>query len=288
MKNNEQQVVRRALGSGRWFPANPKVLRETVDNFIKQAKVKDLPGRIIGAIAPHAGYPYCGRSAGYVFRAISDQVKKGNAPDTVVILGISHRGGFPGTALMDGDAIITPLGEAMLDKEAALIMCKGRSRIKMDYSPHHGEHSAENEIPFVQTALPDIPIVVGIIGDHDSKTLDELVDSLNELAKTKKVLVIASSDMYHDPDYDLVTRTDKKTLKDVEAMDWKKITADWNYRHQIFCGMGPVIATMRFAEDHGCKQGTVLFYRNNGDDFPESRGQWVVGYGAVVFTVPDK
>ena len=26
-------------------------------------------------------------------------------------------------------------------------------------------------------------------------------------------------------------------------------------------------------------------YRNSGDDHPESRGQWVVGYGAVIFSV---
>jgi len=94
--------------------------------------------------------------------------------------------------------------------------------------------------------------------------------------------------MLHDPDYDLVTKTDKKTLQLVAAMDSKGLLDQWSPRRQIFCGMAPVAAVMGFAKGLGCKEGKVLYYRNNGDDFPESRGQWVVGYGAVVFAVPGK
>jgi len=45
---------------------------------------------------------------------------------------------------------------------------------------------------------------------------------------------------------------------------------------------------MRFAAGQKCAQGTVLKYENSGDKHPESRGQWVVGYGAVVFLAPGK
>jgi hypothetical protein len=41
---------------------------------------------------------------------------------------------------------------------------------------------------------------------------------------------------------------------------------------------------MTYAKQQGCKKATLLRYRNSGDDFPESRGEWVVGYGAVAFT----
>ena len=43
---------------------------------------------------------------------------------------------------------------------------------------------------------------------------------------------------------------------------------------------------MTFAEGQGCREGIVLRYRNSGDDYPVTRGQWVVGYGAVVFSLP--
>ena len=287
MSKQEKKVVRKSRGGGRWFPGNTKQLESMINEYIDKAEVPEVSGRIVGAIAPHAGYVYSGKVAGYTFRAIRDNAKTGRGPEAVVVLGLSHSGGFPGVALMDGDAIETPLGEAMLDKDSGSLLTGCSSRIFFEYSPHAGEHSAENEIPFVQAALPGTKIVVGIIGDHDSRTLKDLVQALNELAKKKRILVVASTDMLHSPDYDLVTKTDKATLAKVAAMDHEGILKAWNYSNQIFCGIGPILAVMQFAESQGCKKGTVLHYRNNGDDFPESRGSWVVGYGAAVFVVSE-
>lgn len=287
MSKESDRIVRKTFGDGRWFPGNREVLDSMVNDYIEDARVEGLTGRIVGAIAPHAGYPYSGAVAGYAFRAIRDNARAGYQPDTVVILGISHRGGFQGVALMDGDAIKTPLGEIGLDGEAAKLLVAQSPRISFDYAPHAGEHSAENEIPFVQAALPDTKIVVGLIGDHDPQTLDDLVEALGVVSKKKKILVIASSDMLHDPSYSLVTSTDKETMEKVRAMDLAAIRKDWSPTKQTFCGLMPVLAVMRFAKSQGCKNGTVLYYRNSGDDFPESRGRWVVGYGSVVFAVPE-
>jgi len=287
MSKGSGMVVREALGAGRWFPGNGKELRQMVDAYIDHARPEPVKGRIVAAVAPHAGYIYSGKVAGYTFRAIRDNAEACRRPDTAVILGIGHRGGFQGVALMEGDLLRTPLGDVVLDKESAAAMTASSPRIYIDYSPHAGEHSAENEVPFVQAALPGVPIVVGLVGDHDPRTLADLVSALDSLSKKKRMVVIASSDMLHDADYGLVTRTDRESLKRVEAMDDAGLQRDWGYSKQTFCGIGPLLAAMRFAELKGCKQGTVLFYRNSGDDFPESRGRWVVGYGAVVFAVPE-
>jgi AmmeMemoRadiSam system protein B len=285
MNTNAQRVVRRAVGAGRWFPASPDTLRKMVNGYLDQAQVGPVTGRIVAAIAPHAGYQYSGPVAGYVYRAIRDQAKRGATPDVVVILGFSHRGAFPGVALMDGDAIQTPLGESPLDAEAAGILVKSAAGIRLAYAPHNGEHSAENQVPFVQAALPGTKLVIGLIGGHDPETIKGLVAALSELAARKKILVVASSDMLHDPDYDLVTKTDKKTLQAVAALDTRKLLEQWGPEHQIFCGMTAVNVVMDFAKQQGCPAGKVLYYRNSGDDYPESRGSWVVGYGAVVFVL---
>ena len=287
MSKGSEVIVREALGAGRWFPGTRKELKAMVDGYIENVRVDKVNGRIAGAIAPHAGYIYSGKVAGYTFRAIRDNAEEWGRPDTVVVLGISHRGGFQGVALMDGDILRTPLGDSALDKTGATVMTSISPRIFFDYSPHAGEHSAENEVPFVQAALPDVPIIVGLVGDHDPRTIDDLVAALDALSRKKDILIVASSDMLHDPDYALVTRTDQESLKLVEAMDHAAIRKGWGYSRQTFCGIGPVIAAMRFAQIKGCEAGTVLIYRNSGDDFPESRGRWVVGYGSVVFAVPD-
>ena len=287
MSKGSERLVRKAFGAGRWFPGDGKELKSMVDGYVEDARVDKVQGRIVGAIAPHAGYVYSGKVAGYTFRAIKDNAANWGRPEVVVVLGFSHRGGFRGVALMDGDTIKTPLGEALLDKEAAEILVAKSPRIYFDYRPHVGEHSAENEIPFVQAVLPEAKLIIGLIGDHDPRTLDDLVRALDTLSKKKKILVIASTDMLHDPNYDLVTKTDRGTLEKVRSMDYVGIRKGWDYSRQILCGMGPVVAVMRFAELKGCKQGRVLQYRNSGDDFPESRGRWVVGYGSAVFAVPE-
>lgn len=286
MKSNESRVVNRTQGGGRWFPGSRDELTRAVDGFLEKADVPGIEGRIVAAIAPHAGFQYSGKVAGHTFRAIRNGATGTNAPQTVVILGFTHRMPFKGVAIMDGDALDTPIGATTLDKSAAGILTRGRDRLFMNTAPHMGEHSAENEVPFVQRALPGAKLVVALIGDHDEKTLSDLVSALVELAKTSRILVVASSDMLHDPDYDLVSGTDRKTLKKVADMDHKGLMKDWSGDKQIFCGIMPALAVMRFAEAQGCKTGTVLCYRNNGDDDPSSRGTWVVGYGSAVFAVP--
>jgi len=280
---DREQVVRKSWGSGRWFPGRPDQLKSMVEDYMDAADLPPVEGRVVSAIAPHAGYIYSGKVAAYTFKALAADAKAGHQPETVVILGFSHRGSFGGVAFMDGDVLRTPLGDARIDSEALSLLTAHGKRLVADYRPHQGEHSAENEVPFVQAALPDVPIVVGIIGDHSEATIKELVSALAALAAKKRIVVVASTDLLHSPDYELVTRTDKATLKTIEAMDVEGLQKSWGYGNQVCCGIGPVVAAMRFAREQGCNSGTVLYYRNSGDDYPESRGNWVVGYGAVVF-----
>ncbi len=186
---------------------------------------------------------------------------------------------------MDGNTFSTPLGFAPLDTESASFLSSADPRITLDYRPHIGEHSAENQIPFLQTVLPDTPVVIALIGSHEPPLIDVLSTCLQKLSKKKKILVVASSDMLHDPSYERVRKTDLATLKKVASMDIPGILRSWDFTQQVFCGISPVVATMQYAIQLGCSKAITLRYRNSGDDFPESRGQWVVGYGAVAFPV---
>jgi AmmeMemoRadiSam system protein B len=287
MTNKVFKNVNQAYGAGRWFPADPRALRTMLEKDIESASPPAVTGRIIAAIAPHAGYIYSGPVAAHVFRALRDQARAGSAPETVVILGFSHRQAFRGAAIMDGDAITTPLGVTALDRAAAQTLAESRDkqRIFFDSRPHQGEHSAENLIPFVQATLPDAKLLPIIIGDHDPETRNALISALTRLAKDKTITVLASSDMLHDADYDKVTRTDRSTLEKVAAMQTSTVLKTWQPSHQVFCGIAAVAVAMEFAAQQGCKRGMILHYRNSGDDHPESRGQWVVGYGAVAFPI---
>jgi len=278
-----ERKVHRAFGAGRWFSASSEKLKAEVAGYVDAAEVPEFKGRIVGAIAPHAGFQYSGKVAGYAFRAIRDAAVGDRKPECVVVLGFTHRESYPGVAVLEADAIWTPLGETELDVASATLLVESSDRIRFNSAPHRGEHSAENEVPFVQAVLSGVPMVVALVGDRDMRTIEALLSGLDALSKKKRVLLVASSDMLHDPDYDLVTRTDKESLALVEKLDHEALTRGYTGSRQTFCGICPVLAAIRFAEKQGAKKGTVLHYRNCGDDFPESRGRWVVGYGAVVF-----
>lgn len=254
-----------------------------VTGFVEEAMPPTLDRRLLGIIAPHAGYIYSGPVAGYAYRTIRDNAEAFGAPDTAVVLGFGHRESFRGVVLMDGSAFTTPLGAAPLDTEAATQLMAADPRIALDYRPHMGEHSAENQVPFLQHVLPATPLVIALIGSHDPSLADALTAALLKLAAKKKILVVASSDMLHDPDYERVKKTDAATLRKVVDLDITGVMRDWDYSQQVFCGLAPVITLMSFARQQGGTRGVVLRYRNSGDDHPESRGQWVVGYGAVAF-----
>ncbi len=282
MKNSQQ--IQPARGAGRWFPGSRDSLRNMVEEFIDNAQVPPPAGSVAAAISPHAGFEYSGPVAGYTFRALREAAKAGHTPDIVLVTGFSHRGSFPGIALLPGSAIRTPLGDITLDNRLRQEMLAGSNIIFADQSLHHDEHSAENLLPFLQMALPDTPVTVAIIGDHEPDTIDELMTVLQKSGQSRNILLLASTDLLHDPDYHKVTQTDQETLRMICALDTAALTANWSYTNQLCCGIAPVQCAMRWAAMQGCTQGSVLHYRNSGDDFPESRGEWVVGYGSVIFT----
>ncbi|KAA6381373.1 MAG: putative AmmeMemoRadiSam system protein B, partial [Streblomastix strix] len=108
---------------------------------------------------------------------------------------------------------------------------------------------------------------------------------LVELNKKKRVLVVSSTDMLHDEDYDKVQVTDKRTLSLTEAMDTDSLIGDWSYQHQIYCGMKTVITAMLFAKKLGCNKADILKHACSGDGKPQSQRDYNVGYGAVVMRI---
>ncbi len=287
MMSDKENKIWQVKGAGKWFPGSKDELLKDMREYVDGADVPEIKRRIVSALAPHAGYQYSGKVAGYTFKALKASAEKYGEVDIVVLLGFTHGMRYEGVALLDADIIRTPIGDSVIDKDALRLLTNSSSRIFVDERPHMLEHSAENEIPFVQYALPKAELIVGLLGDHDEETIDELVVALVQLAKEKNIVVVASTDLLHDADYENVTKTDKGTLALIENFKTDKLWNSWSYDRQVCCGISPVIAAMKFAEKCGATAGDLLYYRNSGDDYPESRGNWVVGYGSVVFPVSD-
>ena len=99
--------------AGRWYQDNPKALALSVDQYLNQAELPELPGKVIAVIAPHAGHVYSGPVAGYAFAAVRAQT-----PELVAILSPMHQPAYEPLLTTAHSAYETPLGPVPVDTDA--------------------------------------------------------------------------------------------------------------------------------------------------------------------------
>jgi MEMO1 family protein len=273
-----------------WYPSTASKLSALVDSYLANAKSDPVPGKIIGLIAPHAGYRFSGQVAAYSYKQI-----KGMSFDTVVIVGPSHHVEFSGVATLDSGVFRNPLGDVEIDSTITKQLIKENSAIKSNLQAHIPEHSIEVQIPFLQRTLTNFKIVPIIMQDFSKQNCDMLSTALANVLKDKKVLLVASTDMTHYPVYDESVKADNVTMTALETMNSdvmrQRLDAymkkDVTELYCMLCGEGPVYVVMDTVKKLGADSVKVLKHANSGD-VPDGTKDRVVGYMAAVFYESDK
>ena len=195
------QGVRKPVWAGQFYEADKARLSAQIDAFLAEAAPAPVAGEIRALIVPHAGYVYSGRVAAFGYKLV-----QGRDYETVVILGPSHHVAFEGASIWPDGVFETPLGPAVVDAEAAGILARSGG-FRFNAEAHAEEHSVEVQIPWIQKCLPKariVPVIMGVPGEAATRSM---AVALAELAKTRKILVIASTDMSH-----FLTRKDANAL----------------------------------------------------------------------------
>ena len=282
-------MVREPAVAGQLYPADSTELRLAVTRYLGQA----IPKRVdetLAIIVPHAGYVYCGQIIADAFKQAQDR-----PCDLVVILGTNHTAaGFRDISVYSRGRFKTPLGEVTIDEEAARRLLEADNDCVFDPSVHAKEHSVEVEIPFVQCLFPKAMILPLVIGDPNLEKCTRLGKTLASILRDRKVLIVASSDLSHYPDYENSKRVDRETLKAVAMLDAQAVasTAAMQMSENVpalvtcACGEGPILAAITAAKDLEAKSGIVISYANSGDASVGNYGR-VVGYGAVALSAAD-
>jgi MEMO1 family protein len=273
-----------------WYPSTASKLSTLVDNYLANAKSEPVQGKIIGLIAPHAGYRFSGQVDAYAYKQV-----KGMSFDTVVIVGPSHHYSFSGVAIYDSGVFRNPLGDVEVDSVIARQLLKENKAIKAYPQAHIPEHSLENQIPFLQRTLTSFKIVPILMQDFSKQNCDMLSTALANVLKNKKVLLVASTDMTHYPAYDEAVKADKVTMTSLETMNsdvMRKSLDEYMNKgvtelHCMLCGDGPVFVIMDTAKKLGANSVKILKYANSGD-VPDGTKDRVVGYMAAAFYESDK
>jgi AmmeMemoRadiSam system protein B len=271
--------VRPSPIAGTWYEGNPKALAQAVDQYLDQAELPELPGHVIGVIAPHAGHKYSGPVAGYSFAAV-----RGWHFDLVAVLSPMHRPSFEQLLTTSHESYGTPLGEVPVDKDA-LAELDARMRLVMDdgLTPvaYDQEHSLEIELPFLQRALDgNFKIIPVMVRSQSALILRQLGLALSETLRGKNSLVVASTDLSHFYSQNQALVFDSEMLRRIESFSPEDVARAEIEEMGFACGLGALTAALWTAKFLGADSVKVLRHATSGDmtgDFSS-----VVGYGAAV------
>ncbi|MBW2104602.1 MAG: AmmeMemoRadiSam system protein B [Deltaproteobacteria bacterium] len=283
-----QERIRKPAVAGSFYPMDKKQLTKTVDDFISNVKHKQIAGKILGLMSPHAGYVFSGQVAAYSYSQIKDRQY-----DTVIILGPSHRVHLIGASVGNWDAYVTPLGKVKVNREMVNALLSIGKPFHFVEQAHIMEHSVETQIPFLQRVLKKFDIVPIVMGPLSLINCNKVSEALVKIAKKRNVLFVASSDMSHFPDYSNANNVDRKTLALIEkdnpdsvfTSEKETLKKGISNLSTTLCGLSSVVTVMMTVKRLGANAVDILHYANSGDvtihGHRETRR--VVGYGAVAF-----
>lgn len=272
-------AIRPPAVAGMFYPGDPARLRRDVESMLRAASA-DLPpvsGRLVGAVVPHAGYQYSGRTAASVYHVLASA-----DVDTVVFVGPSHREAFRGSAVFPGAAFSTPLGNVEIDNELATALSASGGSVMASAAGHRQEHAIEVQLPFLQVVRPNARMVAVTMGDQSARSCDELAAALSSTLAGRSVALIASSDLSHYHPYDEAVRLDRMVASHVRTFQVDRLQDDLQHDRVEACGGGPMVAVMKAARSLGATTATVLHACNSGDVTGDRSG--VVGYLSAIFT----
>lgn len=270
--------VRPSPIAGRWYNSDPDQLARQIDRYLFEAVIPPLTGKVLGVIAPHAGYRYSGKTAAHAFKAVEGQFF-----DLVVVVSPLH-GYNPAPLLTSAhQRYATPLGEIKVDHAALDLLNQALERkggVPLVPLANDEEHSLEIELPFLQRALHNsfelLPIMVRTL---NLELLQILGSSLAELVESRTCLLVASTDLSHFYSEGAAKIFDQEMLKRFENLSPVEILDAEKHGVGFACGAGAVAAVVEAARELGANHVEILHYATSAEETGDTSS--VVGYGAA-------
>jgi len=270
-----KEKTRKYLTSGiPFYPSTKESLNLLMDRCFSQAIPKAIEGKMVGIIAPHAGISISGPCAASAYKALKTSTMSQHMK-RIILLGISHRGGFYGASVSTFDYNSTPLGKIPVDTSITKKLA-GEKFFKVNNMVMEREHSIENQLPFLQKVFDKIsykivPILFGQVNKKDFKTIANTIKKyVNE-----QTLVVCSTDLTHYGSsyyYAPFTKDIKSNLTKLDSGMIKymldlDIEGYYAYKQKTgitMCGFIPVGIMIEMFSDGGHK-ATLMDYYKSGD-----------------------
>ncbi len=276
--------------AGRWYPGDPGGLRAEVTRMLAAVR-RTMLERPRALVVPHAGYMYSGRVAAHAYALL-----QGVPFRRVLLLAPSHYASFRGAATLNFDAFRTPLGLVRIERESEEEL--RRCRLVRDFEEaYESEHSLEIQLPFLQVALPDVPVVPLLIGRLSRDDVVEFAASLRPWYEPETLIVVSSDFTHYGARFDYLPfpprdaasvqarlhELDAGALAAVCAGDVDALDRYIDSTGATICGRYPLLAFLALHRRRS--EGRLLCYATSLEvtgDF-----EHVVSYAAVAFPEPE-
>ena len=272
-------LVRKPAVAGRFYPGDSDALAKDINRYIDQAQPPVSPDRVIGLIAPHAGYEYSGGTAAYGYKLIA-----GKPYDRVVVFALSHQVDFMGASVFDGSGYATPLGEVPIDRDVVRSIRKTSPIVTFSPMAHQMEHSLEVQVPFLQSVLGEFLLVPILFRDQDIATCQKVVDALLKALPEEgatSTLVVGSTDLYHGASLQECQRQDHLLAETVKEFNEEKFEERFRRGEIMACGASSIISTMLLSRALGARKFDILHLTNSAEITGQMSG-YIVGYMSAV------
>lgn len=266
-------MIRRPVVAGAWYPGHAAALAGAVDGYLAMVG-RDVPGDLFAIVAPHAGLLYSGPVAAHAYHLL-----RGRRVDVAVLVGPSHFVAFDGVSLYPAGGFETPFGVASVDEACASALLEAHQVVRDYPAAHAREHSLEMQLPFLQRVAPDAKIVPLVMGHQTADTARRLGDALAAVLRSRRALLVASTDLSHYHDADSAAKLDAVVTECVAHFDEDQLQRILSVTPEHACGGGPTVAVMRAAKLLGARDAVVLDRADSGDVSGDKSS--VVGYMAA-------
>jgi AmmeMemoRadiSam system protein B len=271
-------AVRPSPIAGLWYSADPQQLAQQIDQYIAQAQIPPLQGKVVALVAPHAGHRYSGRTAGHAYKTVL-----GQEFDVVAIVSPLHAY-YPAPVLTSAhSSYFTPLGEVPVERDLTDRLAELLAEETIGLTPiaNDDEHSLEIQLPFLQRALSKpFSLLPVMVRRKDWRMAQILGSALAEVLKHRNALLVASTDLSHFYPLPIANQLDTEMLSLIEAFSPQGVLQAEEAGTAFACGAGAVAAVLVAARELGGNEVKILHYSTSAEETLDSSS--VVGYGAAV------
>ncbi|HLF00503.1 MAG TPA: AmmeMemoRadiSam system protein B [Anaerolineales bacterium] len=266
--------VRPSPIAGTWYPGKPDQLAKSIDAFLKEAVPPNVPGALVGVVAPHAGHRYSGAVAAHAFKAM-----QGIEIETIAVISPLHHYDSHPLLTTGHTAYWTPLGEIPVDHER-LKEIQQACTIPITPIFNDPEHSLEIELPFLQRLFKSFKLIPIMIRDDSPAVCAALGEALAAGLRGHRCLLVASSDLSHFYPQPVAERLDGYMLAQIETLDPLAVLTAEKEEKGFACGHGAIAAVLAAARQLGATGVKIVKHATSGDVTGDYGS--VVGYGAAV------